>query len=354
MEKIKWGVLGTAKIGATQIIPALMRSKNSEFYAIASRDISKLTAFEGKCKKLYGSYEELLSDEEIKAVYIPLPNHLHCEWTVKALNAGKHVLCEKPLAMNYEECVKMAEAAKRNNRYLMEGFMYRHTNKSKMIADIIKSGRLGPIQYIRSEHGFEINDPKNVRLRKETGGGALFDMGCYPVNFCNWIAKLTGTKLESSHGFFVTRQDMDGDYVDARSNAQLNYENGMTAVAASWIDAVPHAYSEIFGRYGKLLIPFSFTDDPIPMQLTWYDYESDPMCKEQEIMFMPHEYFRHEQFLPEPSDRYCMEVSELSNAILEGREPSFTMEESLTNMKVIDELYATMTPNEKSPAIMRY
>lgn len=353
MSKIRWGVLGTAKIAVTQGIPAITRSENSELYAIASRNPEKLEQFRGICPNLYDSYEKLLADPDIQAVYIPLPNHLHCEWTKKALSSGKHVLCEKPLAMTYDECLQMAESAKKNGKLLMEAFMYRHTNKSKMIADIVKSDRLGEIRYMRSEFGFEISDPQNIRLRKKTGGGALFDMGCYPVNFCNWIAQLTGTKIDNADAYFVTRKDMDGEYVDVRCNARINYENGMTAVTASWFDSTPFQYAEIVGRKATLKIPCTYTDDPVPLTLQWYDYENDPMCKNTEIMFLDKNYFVEESFPVESGDRYCQEISELSSAILENRETSFPLEESLINMKTIEDLYSTMHPNEKSIAIPR-
>lgn len=353
MEKIKWGVLGTAKIAVTQGIPAIMRSDNSELCAIASRSSEKLKQFEGLCPNLYDSYDKLLENPEIQAVYIPLPNHLHCEWVIKALSAGKHVLCEKPLAMTYDECVRMADCAEKNGKILMEAFMYRHTGKSKLVADIVKSGRLGEIRYVRSEFGFEINDPYNIRLRKKTGGGALFDMGCYPINFCNWIARLTGTKIESADAYFVTRKDIDGDYVDVRCNARINYENGMTAVAASWFDSTPFQYAEIVGRKAMLKVPCTYTDDPVPLTLKWYDYENDPMCRDAEIMFLDREYFVEKEFPVETGDRYCREVCELSSAILENRETVFPVKESLINMKLIEDLYRTMEPNEKSVATPR-
>jgi xylose dehydrogenase (NAD/NADP) len=354
MKKIKWGVLGIATIARTQVIPAIERSKNSELYAIASSVPKKSSDYKDRCKKIYNSYEALLADPEVEVVYIPLPNHLHCEWTIKALNAGKHVLCEKPLAMTYAECVEMEQAAKKNNRILMEAFMYRHAEKINKVREIIKSGELGSIQYVYSAFGFDINDPQNVRLRKKTGGGALFDLGCYPINFFNFMASLTNTTLESANAFFVTRKDIDGDYVDVRCNAMLNYENGMTCSALSWFDGLPYHTSVIIGSDRGLVIPYTYSDDPVPMTLIKYDYERDPLCQGKEIMFINEDYVVREEIIVPQSDQYCLEVTELSNAILEGRETSFPIEESLQNMKTIEMLYAGMKPNEKSPAKPRF
>lgn len=354
MKKIKWGVLGIATIARNAVIPAIENSENSELYAIASRDAAKAAGYASRCRKVYSSYEEMLDDPDVEAVYIPLPNHLHCEWTVKALNKGKHVLCEKPLAMTYDECVKMAGAAKANNRLVTEAFMYRYSEKMRIVADIVKSGQLGDIQYIHSEYGFDINDPKNVRLRRQTGGGSLFDMGCYPVNFINFIAKLTGTQLASTHAYFVTRQDMDGAYVDVRCNGMLNYDNGMTCTVCSWLDSSPWHDTVVVGRDKILVIPYAYSDDPVPMTLVRYAYEKDPRCQGRELMFIDDKFMEKETILAPQCDRYCMEISEFSSAVLDNRSPSYTIEESLQNMKTIETLYSWMVPNEKSRAKPRF
>lgn len=354
MKKVKWGILGAATIAVNKGIPAIERSENSMLYAIASRSREKLSPFKGKCEKLYDSYYALLEDPEVQAVYIPLPNHLHCEWTIKALQAGKHVLCEKPIAMNYDECCRMAEAAKSSGRYLMEAFMYRHTDKAKKIIEIVKSGVLGEIQYITSTFGFDINDPTNVRLCKRTGGGALFDLGCYSINLIDMIAEACGTKLESSHAYFVTRKDMYGDYVDVRCNATLNYDNGMTCSACSFFDAMPQDLTLVVGRKGSLWLPWMFNDSSIPMKLQFYDYEADPDCHNKEIMFMQVKYFYEHLEDYNQCDSYCREVSDLSRAILNNEPTTFPFEASLRNMKTITDLYSTMGINEKSPAKPRY
>lgn len=348
------GILGTASIASRQVIPALMRSENCEFHAIASRSESKLELFKDLCQKKYTSYDQLLDDPEIEAVYIPLPNHLHCEWTIKALHAGKHVLCEKPLAMDYEECQDMFHAAQESGKLLMEAFMYRHTNKARRIVEIIESGVLGEIKHISSTFGFDINDPKNVRLCKRTGGGALFDLGCYSINLIDMIAESCRTEIEHSNAYFITRKDMFGDYIDVRCNAILNYDNGMSCSACSFFDGTPQDLTLVIGRKGTLWLPWMFSDSPVPMRVQSYDYNADPNCSNQEIMFMQPRYFNDHLEDYASCDSYGNEVADFSHAILTESSPGFSIQASLRNMKTISNLYTYMTINEKSPSCMRY
>lgn len=341
-HKVKWGVLGCATVARNLVIPGMLRAENSEFYAIASRDMSKIEQYRSVCTKLYDSYDKLLEDPEIEAVYIPLPNNLHCEWVVKAAQHGKHILCEKPIAMNYEETVRMAEAAKENNVYLMEAFMYRHTHKTKQIANIIKSGALGDIHYIHSIHGFDINDPKNVRLMKKTGGGALFDMGCYCVNFIDMVMELVGANIVSAEAKFINRKDINGADVDVRCAAQLVYDNGAICDLACWFDSQPLVETVIVGKKGTLHIPYTFSDDRLPITLSHYDFNSDPACQGKEIMIINPDYVVHEDVPFEESDRYSFEVRELSRAILEHTPPAFSIDASVRNMRVMEKLYSSL------------
>lgn len=342
MRKVKWGVIGTATIAHDWVIPGIESSGNSEFYAIASRSREKLIPYENRCSKLYDSYDDLLKDPDIEAVYIPLPNNLHCEWTIKAAQHKKHILCEKPLAMTYDECVQMADAAKENNVFLMEGFMYRHAYKTKKICEIIKSGALGEIRFINSNLGFDIHNKNNIRLIKRTGGGALFDLGCYTINFMDMVMELNGASLVSWNADFATRKDIDGNNVDVGCNANLKYSNGALCSAASWFDSQPYSETRIVGHNGVLRIPFTYSDDPIPMTLSRYDFKNDPACQGKDIMQINPDYIINEEIKIERSDRYSLEVSELSRAVIEGTPPSFSIDASLRNMKVIESLYGGM------------
>lgn len=186
---LRWGVLGAAEIARKATIPAIHASVNSEVVAVASRDLARAQQF---CQalqtpKAYGSYEALLADPEIDAVYIPLPHHLHCEWTVHAAQAGKHILCEKPMAMNAAEVQKMVDAVKANQVLLMESFMYRFHPKTCQIVERVRSGALGKLKYIQASLSFTLENPEDFRWHPQFGGGALMDVGCYCVNLARTV-----------------------------------------------------------------------------------------------------------------------------------------------------------------------
>ena len=188
-RKIRWGVLGCARIARENLIPAMQRSSNSEFHAIASREESKLADSRARFNvaKTFRSYDELLRDPEVDAVYIPLPNSLPREWTIKAAQNGKHVLCEKPLALNAAECHEMIAACAANRVTLMEAFMYRYTDRTRQVLDVLRSGVLGEIKFISSTFRLLLANQASIKLKPELGGGALYDVGCYPVNFIGMV-----------------------------------------------------------------------------------------------------------------------------------------------------------------------
>ena len=179
-KKIKWGVMGTASIAAGCTIPGMQKAENCELYAIAGRSLKKAEEFKERFgfEKAYEGYDALLNDPEVQAVYVPLPNDIHLEWVVKALNAGKHVLCEKPIALNEIELRKMFKAAKDNGVYLMEAYAYLHSPFIAELKRIIVSGEIGEVDYI--DTAFLIQDfTSDFRLHKELGGGGIYDVGCY-------------------------------------------------------------------------------------------------------------------------------------------------------------------------------
>ena len=188
-KKIRWGVLGYARIAREAVIPAILRSSNSVFHAIASREPSKLDECRQKynCPKTFQSYEELLRDPEIDAIYIPLPNALHREWTIKAAEHGKHVLCEKPIGLNAAECREMIAASKQHGVTLMEAFMYRYSDNTRKVIEVLRSGALGEIKFIYSAFRFLLGNPGSIKFKPELGGGSLYDVGCYPLNFTGMV-----------------------------------------------------------------------------------------------------------------------------------------------------------------------
>jgi D-xylose 1-dehydrogenase (NADP+, D-xylono-1,5-lactone-forming) len=183
-QKVRWGVLGTSNIGRRAVLPAIQRSGNGDLVAVASRAADRARAFADELgiPRAYASYEQLLADPEIEAVYIPLPNSMHREWTIKAAEAGKHILCEKPLALNAAECAEMDAAARANGVLLLEAFMYRFHPQTKRVIELIRQGAIGEPRLIHAAFTFRLTNPANIRLQAELGGGSLMDVGCYCAN----------------------------------------------------------------------------------------------------------------------------------------------------------------------------
>ena len=315
MKKIKWGVLGVARIATKSVIPAILEANNSELYGIASRDEKKaLAAAEEYGCKAYVGYESLLADGEIDAIYIPLPNEMHMEWTIKAAEARKHVLCEKPLGLNVAQCEKMIEACKVNNVLLMEAFMYRYSEKTRKTLEIIESGVLGKLAHINSSFCFRLTDPANNRFYPN-GGGSLYDVGCYPINFINMIA---GTDPVEAYGI---RTDEHG--VDVSFSAVLKYPDGLTATIHSGFNSDRYLRTEISGTDGVLIIENPFFDGT-------EDFVLLKNAQEQRIPI-------------EDGKRYTKQIEGFADAILSGKDLMMPLEDTLRNMKLIDRLYETTT-----------
>ena len=311
-KKIKWGILGYAKIAVDSVIPALLKAQYSEFYGLASRDPNKLAACRATfgLNKGYDSYQALLDDPEIEAVYIPLPNGLHKEWTIKAAQAGKHVLCEKTIALNAAECQEMIEACRENKVKLMEAFMYRHTERTRKVQEIVASGVLGELKYINSCYRFHLTRPKDIRLLPELGGGALFDVGCYPLNFIGMLLNDTPRSLQAEAEM--------ANGVDIIYSAALNYGNGVIANVNCGFNAFQRVYSEIVGTEGYLEVPDTFLGIAGELTLkTVAGVEHIPIAA---------------------SDRYLLQLDGFATAIINDRDPLLSTSESLRNMEIIDRL----------------
>ena len=214
-DSIQWGVLGCATIARVCVIPAIQASHNGTVAAIASRSPSKAKELSHlhDIPKVYAEYAALLDDPDIDAVYIPLPNHLHCRWTIKALDAGKHVLCEKPLARNAAEAGKMAVAAARTGKQLMEGFMYRFHSRSRRIKQMIDTNAIGTPLLVRSAFCYRMkqsdwDSPKNARLNPDMGGGALLDVGCYSVSVARWMLGTEPVRVQAQAVFHPNDVDI--------------------------------------------------------------------------------------------------------------------------------------------------
>ena len=312
-DKVRWGVLGTANIALRKVIPAMQRSPWCEIAAIASRDISKAEAVAAELNIpiAYGSYEELLADNSIEAIYNPLPNHLHVPMTVKAAEAGKHVLCEKPIALNAKEAVTLLDVRDRTGVRIQEAFMVRTHPQWLETRRLIHSGRIGQLRSINGFFSYFNSDPANIRNQLELGGGALMDIGCYPITISRWIYDTEPRRVLG----FIERDAEFG--TDVMTTAVLDLPNGHSTFTCS-TRLAPYQRMIFHGTEGRIevLIPFNAPNDR-PTQILVDD----------EIIEMP------------VCDQYEIQGSLFSRAIREDREQAIPLEDAINNMAVIDAVF---------------
>ncbi len=322
--RIRWGVLGWARIARTQLVPAIAGSRNGVFHALASRSAAKLAEARAAhpALQLHASYEALLADPSVDAIYNPLPNSLHKEWTIRAAERGKHVLCEKPVALNAAEAREMIAACRAHGVQFMEAFMYRYSDRTRQVVEVLRSGVLGEIKYIQSQFRFLLNRDGDVRRAADLGGGSLYDVGCYPLNFTGLVMDtITGSAPGAGpRPEAVRAQSVDVNGVDELFSAVLRYPGGVIATLSCGFNAHFRMSSEIVGTKGTLEISLTFLGNAGPMLLTTGDEKRE---------------------LPVPeSDRYRRQVEDFADAILLGRPPLLTAEETLRNIELLDRLYA--------------
>jgi D-xylose 1-dehydrogenase (NADP+, D-xylono-1,5-lactone-forming) len=316
-QTVNWGVLGAAKI-ARSLATALRDSKLACSYAVASRSLPKAKAFarEYGFQKCYERYQTLLNDPEVDVIYNPLPNHLHCAWTIRALEAGKHVLCEKPLAKNAAECRRMIAAAKRNNRLLMEAFMYRVHPQTLRIQELLRERTIGEIRVMRAGFGFTLDeDSGNVRLETRMGGGCLMDVGCYCVNA---IRTFFGEEpsLVLGHAERGKRTKVDMNFAGT-----LVFSEGKLGIFNSSFRTVLDRGIEIIGTRGRILAPSPWKPDG---KLSTFTLEVDGKAKVIEIR--------------DGGEIYHNEVNHFSRCVLTNKPPLIPPEDGWRNMIVIDAL----------------
>lgn len=316
-RKIKWGVLSTAKIATNNVIPSMQKSEFCKIHAISSRTLesAKHAANNLNIPVYYGSYEELLADSEIEAIYNPLPNHLHVPWTIKALEAGKHVLCEKPISITAKEAEQLlVTQQKYPHLKVMEAFMYRFHPQWKKVKEVIKKGDIGEIRCIDSVFTYHNIDPKNVRNKYEIGGGGVLDIGCYCINLSRFLYENEPTNIQS----FV---DYDPEFnVDRLASSILEFENGIaTFLCSTQLDHRQRAI--IYGAKGyiELNIPFNAANEAL--RKMWIHRGSDV----ETIIF-------------DSCDQYTLQGDAFSKAILENTPVPIPIEDSIANMKVIDQI----------------
>lgn len=252
-EKMRWGVISTANIARAAVIPALQQAETADVIAVASRDLDRAEAFADRVgiPRAYGSYESLLQADDIEAVYIPLPNSLHHPWTIKAAESGKHILCEKPLALNAAECEEMEAAAKENGVRLMEAFMYRFHPQTEKVLDLLREGAIGAPRLIYAAFTFRLRDRDNIRLNAELGGGALMDVGCYCVNVCRTLAGCEPVRAQAFARW-------GGTGVDEQTVGTLEFEDGLQAQFSCGLFLERREFYQVAGPDGYLEVPSAF------------------------------------------------------------------------------------------------
>ena len=314
---VRWGILGCARIARLQFVPAIGRSTNATLHAVASRDPARLAEFRnlfGDAFTAHASYEALLADPTVDAVYVPLPNALHCEWAIRAMQNGKHVLCEKPLALDASEAQRMADAAHAHGVQLMEAFMYRYTARLQAVERILASGVLGELRSVNSTFRFFLDRANTIKDDPALGGGALYDVGVYPLNLIGLVAQAEPVEV------FATCTRSHG--VDHNLSALLRYESGLIASLHCGFNAHGRMHSDIVGSEASLLVPDTFLDDAGEILLNTRNGS--------------------ERIAVPASDRYAAEVQDFSAAILAGRAPRLTLDESLRNLRVLDRIRAAL------------
>lgn len=312
---------------------ALQDSKLARPYAVASRTLPKAEAFahEYGFKISYGRYQNLLDDPEVDVIYNPLPNHLHCTWTIRALEAGKHVLCEKPLAKNAAECRRMIDAARRNNRWLMEAFMYRVHPQTLKIQELLREQTVGEVRVIRAGFGFTLDeDSGNVRLETKMGGGCLMDVGCYCVNAIRtFFGEEPFLVLGHAESGIRTRVDMN-------FAGTMVFSEGKLGIFNSSFQTVLDRGLEIIGTRGRILVPSPWKPDG---KLTSFTLEVNGKAKVIEIR--------------NGGAIYHNEVNHFSRCVLADKPPLIPPEDGWRNMIVIDALKKSARTGKRVKIIQR-
>ena len=320
---VRWGVLSTAKIGIDKVIPATAAAERCEVVAIASRDLerARAAASELGIARAFGSYEDLLADPDVDAVYNPLPNHLHAEWTIAAARAGKHVLCEKPLATTSADAERMIQACEAEGVLLMEAFMYRLHPTWEAVTSLVASGRIGELKTVQSWFSYFNDDPGDIRNLVETGGGALYDIGCYCVNLSRM---LFGAEPERVGGS-VLRDPVMG--IDVLTSGILDFGDVVATFTCS-TRAEPDQRVHIYGTDGRISIEIPFNIPPDRPTRVFVTAGGDPPVRPET-----------EVFTFDPANEYTIQAERFAAAVLDGGRVPIPPSDAVGNLRVIEELF---------------
>ena len=315
-KKVSWGILGTAQIAIKKVIPAMIQTKFCSIEAIASRYLSRAqsVADQFQIKKAFGSYEEILLDPTIEAIYIPLPNHLHVEWIIKSLEDGKHVLCEKPIGMNSSEMMLINKTQRKYPELrVMEAFMYKFHPQWEKVKALIAQGSIGELIHLQTHFSYAQLDPYNIRNQKKMGGGSLYDIGCYAISLARWLFKEEPIKVKG-----LSEYDPEMK-IDRLTSGILQFRKGSASFTCG-TQMERFQVANIFGSKGKIGVKYPFN------------------CLDQEACIIVSQGSDTHEILFEPSNAYSLQIDHFSKAIRNLEPLLISMSDSINNIKVIEQL----------------
>lgn len=335
-KRLRWGLLSTARINE-RLIPAIRKLERSELLAVASRDKKKAEQYAGEwtIPRAYDSYEALLADPDIDVVYIPLPNSYHAEWSIKSAEAGKHILCEKPLALTPEEVDRMADAAERNGVLLQEAAMYRFHPQTLQVRDLIAQGVIGELRLIRAIFSVVLGKTRDIRFEPDLGGGSLWDLGSYPVSFSRAMVR---AEPDEVFGWQVS----DESGVDLTFMGQMRFPGDTLAQFSCSFRAVPNFEAELIGTRGLIHLSLPWLNRlGETAQVRILRAESGA----RETFGDSRDHLREEILSYEKVDAYQHEVDAMVGSILDGSDPIISLSESRGNVATLVALYTSAREN---------
>lgn len=322
MKPVRWGVISTAKIGLQKVIPAMQRAESCEIVAIASRNLASAQAAAEALgiQRAYGSYEDLLSAPDIEAVYNPLPNHLHVPWSIAATRAGKHVLCEKPIALNAVEAGSLIEARDSAGVLVQEAFMVRYHPQWLRVRELVRSGAIGRLRSVQGFFSYNNRDPRNIRNIADIGGGGLYDIGCYPITGSRFLFEDEPTRV-------VSLIERDPDWgIDRLTSAILDFPAGHATFTCA-TQLTPYQRMQVFGTEGRIEIEIPFNAPPDRPCRVFLDDGSHLGNAGVEEVELP------------VTDQYTAQGEVFSTAVRTGAPLEFPLENAVQGMRIIDAVF---------------
>jgi len=324
VDELRWGILSTADIARRKVVPGMRKARRSRIVAIASREAGRAEAVAAELEipRAHASYEALLADPEVDAVYVPLPNHLHAQWSIAAARAGKHVLCEKPLALTAADAQRMVDVVASEGVMLMEAFMYRLHPSWLAVAELVASGEIGPLVSVQSWFSYFNDDATNIRNIPEVGGGALFDIGCYSVN----LSRLLFGGEPSSVSAALVRDPVMG--VDVLTSAILTFDGGIASFTCS-TRAEDDQRVHIYGTRGRISIGIPFNIPPDRPTEVFVSVGGDPpVAPDTRVLTF------------DVADPYTVETERFAAAVLDGQPAPVPPEDAVANLRVLERIFA--------------